>query len=31
MNNKELIEPMEFFKIDKISDDVYASGPNIIL
>lgn len=28
---KDLIEPMEFFKIDKISDDVYAIGPNIIL
>lgn len=28
---KELIEPMEFFKIDKISDDVYVIGPNVIL
>lgn len=28
---EELIEPMEFFKIDKISDDVYAIGPNVIL
>ena len=28
---KDLIEPMEFFKIDKISDDVYAIGPNVIL
>jgi len=27
----ELIEPMEFFKIDKVSDDVYAIGPNVIL
>ena len=29
--SKDLIEPMEFFKIDKISDDVYAIAPNIIL
>lgn len=28
---KELVEPMEFFKIDKISDDVFAIGPNVIL
>lgn len=28
---QQLIEPMEFFKIDKISDDVYAIGPNVIL
>ena len=28
---QELIEPMEFFKIDKVSDDVYALGPNVIL
>ena len=28
---QELIEPMEFFKIDKVSDDVYAIGPNVIL
>lgn len=28
---KELIEPMEFFKVDKISDDVYAIGPNVVL
>ena len=26
-----MFEPMEFFKIDKISDDVYAIGPNIVL
>ena len=29
--DRELIEPMEFFKIDKVSDDVYALGPNVIL
>lgn len=29
--SKELIEPMEFFKVDKISDDIYAIAPNIIL
>lgn len=29
--SKELVEPMEFFKIDKISDDVFAIGPNVIL
>ena len=28
---KELIEPMEYFKVDKISDDVYVIGTNIIL
>lgn len=28
---QKLIEPMEFFKIDKVSDDVYAIGPNVIL
>lgn len=28
---EELVEPMEFLKIDKISDDVYAIGPNVIL
>lgn len=28
---KELVEPMEFFKVDKISDDVFAIAPNIIL
>lgn len=28
---QELIEPMEFFKIDKISDDVYSIGPNVVL
>lgn len=28
---KELIEPMEFFKIDKLSDDVYALGINVVL
>lgn len=29
--SNHLVEPMEFFKIDKISDDVFAIGPNIIL
>lgn len=29
--NKELIEPLEFFKIDKISDDVYVIAQNVIL
>lgn len=29
--SRDLIEPMEFFKVDKISDDVYAIAPNIIL
>lgn len=28
---KELIDPIEYLKIDKISDDVYAIGPNVIL
>lgn len=28
---RDLIEPMEFFKVDKISDDVYAIGPNVVL
>ena len=28
---RELIEPMEFFKIDKISDDVYVIAPNVVL
>lgn len=28
---KELIDPIEYFKVDKISDDVYALGPNVIL
>ena len=28
--NKEL-DPTEYFKVDKISDDVYALGPNVIL
>ena len=26
-----LIDPMEFTKYDKISDDVYALGPNTVL
>lgn len=26
-----LVEPMEFFKIDKMSDDVFPIGPNVIL
>lgn len=29
--SQELVEAMEFFKIDKVSDDVYAIGPNVIL
>lgn len=28
---KELVEGIEFFKVDKISDDVYAIAPNIVL
>lgn len=31
MQEKRLEEPIEFFKVDKISDDVYALGPNVIL
>lgn len=31
MSTKQLIEPMEFFKVDKISDDVYNIGPNVLL
>ena len=31
MENKELIPAIEYFKVDKISDDVYALGPNVIL
>lgn len=31
MADKELYEPIEFIKVDKISDDVYAIGPNVIL
>ena len=31
MEERELIEPIEFFKIDKVSDDIYAIGPNVIL
>lgn len=27
----DLIEPMEFLKVDKISDEVYAIGPNVVL
>lgn len=27
----ELIEPIEWIKVDKLSDDIYAIGPNIIL
>ena len=30
-SEKELIEPMEFFKIDKVSDDMYVIGPNVLL
>lgn len=30
-NEKELIEPMEFFKIDKICDDVYTMSINVVL
>ncbi len=29
--SRELIEPVEFFKIDKISDEVYNIGPNVVL
>lgn len=29
--SKELIEPIEFFKVDKISDDVYVIAPNVVL
>lgn len=28
---KELFEPMEFFKVDKISDDIYAIASNLVL
>ena len=28
---RELIQPIEYLKFDKISDDVYAIGPNFIL
>lgn len=31
MAGRNLVEPIEFFKVDKISDDVYALGPNVIL
>ena len=31
MGERRLEEPIEFFKVDKISDDVYALGPNVVL
>ncbi len=31
MAESELYEPIEFIKVDKISDDVYAIGPNVAL
>lgn len=29
--DRELIEPMEFFKVDKVADDVFVIGPNVVL
>lgn len=30
-NDKELIEPIEFLKVEKLSDDMYTLGPNVVL
>ena len=31
MKDKELIDPMEFLKIDKLSDELYSIAPNLVL